>query len=275
MAIILDGKKLADKILDELRIEINGLDARIQLAIVLVGNNPASLTYVEKKQKIGKKIGIDVKIYKHQKDISTRKLRNEINKLNKMAKVQGIIVQLPLPDSINTESILDTIKSKKDVDVLGRESMGRLIKNKSKILPPTVAGILKLLEEYKVEYRNKNIAIVGYGRLVGKPASIIFGNAGASIAVVRSTTKNVARILKNADIIISGVGKPDLITKNMVKKDAVVIDAGISKSDGKLVGDVAPEIKKIASYITLVPGGVGPMTVAMLFYNLIQLSKET
>lgn len=271
---LLDGKKLADKILDELKIEISKLDVRIRLAIVLVGEDPSSFTYVNQKKKIGKKIGVDVKIYKYSNDISTRKLREKINKLNKLARVKGIIVQLPLPNHINTESILDTVKPKKDVDVLGRESMGRLIKNKSKILPPTVAGIVKLLEEYKIEYKNKNIAILGYGRLVGKPASIVFGNAGASVAVMRSSTKNIDKILKNADIIISGVGKPNLITTRMVKKGAVVMDAGISFKDGKLVGDVTGDVQKIASYITPSVGGVGPMTVAMLFYNLVQLSKE-
>jgi len=271
---LLGGKKLADKILDELKIEISKLDARIRLAIVLVGEDPSSFAYVNQKKKIGKKIGVDVKIYKYSNDISTRKLREKINKLNKLARVKGIIVQLPLPNHINTESILDTVKPKKDVDVLGRESMGRLIKNKSKILPPTVAGIVKLLEEYKIEYKNKNIAILGYGRLVGKPASIVFGNAGASVAVIRSSTKNIDKILKNADIIISGVGKENLITARMVKKGAVVLDAGISFKDGKLVGDVADDVQKIASYITPSVGGVGPMTVAMLFYNLVQLSKE-
>ena len=283
-AIILDGKKLANKILEELKTEIGKLNVQIELAIVLVGSDPPSVSYVNQKQKTGKTIGIDVKIYNYEKNISTRKLREEINKLNKNKKITGIIVQLPLPNTINTESILDAVNPKKDVDVLNRESVGRLYKNKSKVLPPTIAGIKKILEEYKIECRGKNIAIVGYGILVGKPATIIFANEGASIFVVRSSTKSIEEILKQADIIISGVGKPNLITKNMLKKDAVVVDAGTSISEQRtannkqykkiIVGDVAEDVKDVAKYITPVPGGVGPMTVAMLFWNLLELIKN-
>ena len=273
-AIILDGKKLSEKILSELKKEVSKIDRPIELAIVLVGENPASLTYTNRKQRVGEELGIKVKIYKYEESISTRKLREEINKLNKNKKIKGIIVQLPLPDHVNTESILDAIKTKKDIDVLGRESTGRLVKNKSKILPPTVAGIKKLLDEYKIEYKGKNVATVGYGSLVGKPASIVFANEGASVFILRSSTKNKEQILAQADIIISGVGKPDLITKDMVKKEAIVIDAGMSQKNKKLVGDVATNVKDVASYITPVPGGVGPMTVAMLFWNLLELTKN-
>jgi len=272
-AIILDGKKLSEKILSDLKKEISEINRPIELAIVLVGNNPASLAYTKRKQKIGEELGIKVKIYKYEENISTRKLREEINKLNKNKKIKGIIAQLPLPNHINTESMLDAIKAKKDIDVLGRESVGRLYKNKSKILPPTVAGIKKLLDEYKIEYKGKNVAIVGYGSLVGKPASMV-ANEGASIFVLRSSTKNKNKLLREADIIISGVGKPNLITKKDVKKGVIIMDAGMSEQNGKLVGDVADEVKKIAKYITPVPGGVGPMTVAMLFWNLLELVKN-
>ena len=273
-AIILDGKKLSEKILSDLKKEISEINRPIELAIVLVGNNPASLAYTKRKQKIGEELGIKVKIYKYEENISTRKLREEINKLNKNKKIKGIIAQLPLPNHINTESMLDAIKAKKDIDVLGRESVGRLYKNKSKILPPTVAGIKKLLDEYKIKYKGKNVAIVGYGSLVGKPASMVFANEGASIFVLRSSTKNKNKLLREADIIISGVGKPNLITKKDVKKGVIIMDAGMSEQNGKLVGDVADEVKKIAKYITPVPGGVGPMTVAMLFWNLLELVKN-
>jgi len=258
----------------DLKKEISEINRPIELAIVLVGNNPASLAYTKRKQKIGEELGIKVKIYKYEENISTRKLREEINKLNKNKKIKGIIAQLPLPNHINTESMLDAIKAKKDIDVLGRESVGRLYKNKSKILPPTVAGIKKLLDEYKIEYKGKNVAIVGYGSLVGKPASMVFANEGASIFVLRSSTKNKNKLLREADIIISGVGKPNLITKKDVKKGVIIMDAGMSEQNGKLVGDVADEVKKIAKYITPVPGGVGPMTVAMLFWNLLELVKN-
>ena len=270
---ILEGKKLANKILEELKAEIRKLNVQIELAIILVGNDPSSVSYVKQKQKTGDGLGVKVKIYNYKSDISTRKLRQEINKLNKNKKINGIIVQLPLPENINTENILDAVNPIKDVDVLSRESVGRLYKNKSKILPPTVAGIIELLNAYSIDYKNKNIGIIGHGVLVGKPASIVFANCGASIFMVRSSTKNKEDILKQADIIISGVGKPDLVTNDMVKNDAVIIDAGTSQKDGKLVGDVADEVKKIASFITPVPGGVGPMTVAMLFRNLIELVK--
>src|SRR3989338_8217434 len=246
-AIILDGKKLSEKILSDLKKEVLEINKPIELAIVLVGNNPASLAYTKRKQKIGEELGIKVKIDKYEENISTRKLREEINKLNKNKKIKGIIAQLPLQNHINTESMLDAIKAKKDIDVLGRESVGRLYKNKSKILPPTVAGIKKLLDEYKIEYKGKNVAIIGYGSLVGKPASIVFANEGASVFILRSSTKNKEEILTQADIIISGVGKPDLITKDMVKKETVVIDAGMSQKNKKLVGDVATNVKDVDS----------------------------
>lgn len=271
---LLDGKKLANQILDELKDEVEKLDKPIALAIILVGDEKASLTYVNQKKKIGKKIGIDIKIYKYPNDISTKKLREKINKLNKMTRVRGIIVQLPLPENINTESILDAIKSKKDVDVLGRESMGRLIKNKSKILPPAVAGIIKLLHEYNIEIKSSRVVVVGHGRLVGKPASIVLSHMNATVTVVNEFTKNKKELLRKADIIVSGVGKANIITKDMVKKGAVVIDAGISFQHGNLIGDIDKKVEKVASYLTPVPGGVGPMTVVMLFHNLFELTNN-
>lgn len=273
MAKTLDGKKLSNKILDELKIEIKKLNKKIKLGIILVGENPESISYIERKKKIAKLLKIQIKIYKYPEAISTRKLRAEVVKIGKITTINGLIVQLPLPKNINTEAILNSIPTKKDIDVLNKESVGRLYKNKSNILPPTVAGIIKLLHEYKIKIKGNNIVIVGYGRLIGKPASIVLSHMNATVTVANEFTKNKKELLKKADIVISGVGKANIITKDMVKKGAVVIDAGISFQRGNLIGDVDKKVEKIAGYISPVPGGVGPMTVAMLFYNLIELYK--
>jgi len=272
MTTILDGKKLSEKILSELKSEISTTNKLITLAIILVGNDPASLSYVRQKEKTGTKLGVNVKVYRYPTSISVRELKKQINDLNKDKKITGIIVQLPLPKQINTQDVLNTISPQKDVDVLSHKSI-KTLQNKPNILPPTVAGIKILLDEYKIDYKNKNIAIVGYGQLVGKPASIIFTNEGANVSVIRSTTQNKADIIKQADIIISGVGKPGIITKNMVKKGVITIDAGSSIKNGKILGDVNPNVAEVSSYITPTPGGVGPMTVAVLFNNLIRLSN--
>lgn len=287
MATIIDGKQLSEKILNELKVEISKLNYSPRLGIVLVGDDAASLSYVERKKKMGADIGVEVKVYKFEKDISTRKLREKINHIQRVQRIKGVIVQLPLPEHINTGYILNTIKENKDVDRLSKEASGKLYQYQLPnpappggpglaLLPPTVAGIERLLEEYKIEVKGKHTVIAGYGRLVGKPASIMFKEMGATVSILDEFTPEEIKkaLTKSADIVVSGVGKPDLITKDILKEGIVVIDAGTSMKDGKLVGDFAEDIKDIASYYTPVPGGIGPMTVAMLFYNLVKLIQQ-
>lgn len=274
MSLILDGKKLSEKIASELKKEVAKLNKNLTLGIVLVGKNESSKNYVEQKKKLGKQIGVEIEIFNYPEAISTRKLREEIGKISKKTRINGLIVQLPLPKSINTQYILNAISPKKDVDVLTRELAGRLYLGISHILPPTTAGILKLLDSYKIEIKSKNITVVGFGKLVGQPISTALAQRGATITVVNEFTKDKKIFLKNADIVISGVGKVNIINKKMLKRGVIIIDAGITYINNKIVGDVNEDVKKVAKYITPVPGGVGPMTVVMLFSNLIELSKK-
>lgn len=270
---LLDGKKLADEILSGLKEEVSKLNKKIKLGIVLVGDNTVSEKYIERKKKIGEGLGVEVRVYKYGADITTKKLREQIGVVCRVPNMGGVIVQLPLPEHINTQGVLDAVLPEKDVDVLGAKALGKFYVGKSSVMPPTVAGIIKLLEEYKIEVKGKTVAVVGQGRLVGKPATIVFEQMGATVLTINEFTENKEELIKKADIIVSGVGRPGLITKKMVKEGVVVIDAGTTAENGKLVGDVSKDVAEVASYITPVPGGVGPMTVAMLFWNLVELNK--
>ena len=274
MVKILDGRELSNKILTELKQEAKELNKPLKLGIIMVGDDDVSKKYIEQKKKKGDELGVEVKVYRYDKDITTKKLREQIGVICRVKDIGGVIVQLPLPGHINEQGVLDAILPEKDVDVLSSKALGKFYTGKSKILPPTVAGIAKLLDEYKIEAKGKIVAIVGQGKLVGKPASIEFERMGATVLSINEFTQNKEELIKKADIIVSGVGKSGVITKEMVKEGAVVIDAGTSMESGKLKGDTAEDVSDIASHITPVPGGVGPMTVVMLFYNLIKLARQ-
>ena len=273
MAQILDGKKISEEILSELKNEITRLSKPLKLGIVLIGENPGSLAYVNQKKKTGARIGVEVKIFQFPEDITTKKLRAEVGRICRTLGMSGVIVQLPLPENINTQSILNAVLVSKDVDVLSQNSAGKLYLGTSPILPPTIAGAIRLLDAYAIEIKGKHVVIIGYGKLVGKPATVVFGNMGASISVARSSTTNLQEVVQLGDIVFSGVGKARLITKEMIKPGAVVIDAGYMTEGNKAAGDVAEDVQEVASWISPVPGGIGPMTVAMLFWNLVQLAK--
>jgi methylenetetrahydrofolate dehydrogenase (NADP+)/methenyltetrahydrofolate cyclohydrolase len=265
MTIILDGKKLAEEILDELRKKIKKLSP-IRLAVVLVGDNPASLNFIKQKQKAAIKIGVDFGLYKFKKNIKEDSLIKELNKVIKNRTNNGIVIQLPLPKHLDVQKILNIIPQEKDVDALSVDNY--------LVEPPAASGIIKIIREYKIKIKNKRVVIVGKGRLVGGPLALMMEKNGGKTIVCDKNTKNLASQTIKADILISAAGKPHLIKENMVKKGAVVIDAGFSKVNNKLTGDVDFErVKKKTSYITPVPGGVGPLTVAMLFSNLIKLAK--
>lgn len=287
MVTILDGKKISEKVLEGLKAEIEVINkvlapTLLRLDIVMVGDNGASKAFVKKKKQAGARIGIEVRVHNFPKDIKTNKLRSEVAGLSRDKKVHGIVVQLPMPAHINEQKILDAVPAEKDVDVLGYKAAGKFYTNNKefRIIPSTLAGILWLLREYGIEdFVGKNVVVVGAGKLVGKPAINYFmrKEASASAFNVRSRTADKTSTLKKADIIISGAGSPGLITGDMVKDGVIIIDAGTAKdpTTGKLVGDVDFEsVSPKASYITPVPGGVGPMTVAMIFYNLVHLTKQ-
>jgi methylenetetrahydrofolate dehydrogenase (NADP+)/methenyltetrahydrofolate cyclohydrolase len=272
--IILNGQKLSEKILDNLKKEIKRRQVKLKLAVVLVGRNKASLTFIKKKQEAAKKVGVEFSFYRFGQDITSARLKSEIKKIVKDSDNSGVVIQLPLPKKINTAEILNLVPREKDPDVLSEKSFKEFVLGESSVLPPTVGAIAYLLEGYEINLKKKNIVIVGAGRLVGKPLAAWLALQGAKFSILDKSTEDISIFTKGADILISGVGQANLIKEDMVSDGVVVLDAGTTKKNGKTVGDVDfKSVSKKASYITPVVGGVGPMTVACLLENLIKLQK--
>jgi len=269
---ILDGKALAQKITDELSHIVADYKERgfsPKLATVLVGEDPASRVYVNLKKKDSEKIGIDYEEF-YYKDISEEDLLLLIDDLNERNDIHGILVQLPLPRHIDSNKILERIDPLKDVDGFNPLNVGRILLNISDLFPCTPKGIVKILDEYKIPIEGSDITIINRSNIIGKPLAAMLLNRGGTVTVVHSKTKNPKEKIKNADIVIIGVGKINFLTGDMVKEGAVVVDVGITRDLNGIRGDVKyDEVSKKTSYITPVPGGVGPMTRAMLLENLI------
>ncbi len=276
MAIIIDGKSVADKITEQLKQKLSQLQDKPHLAVIQIGNNAASTIYVNLKKKKAEEIGIKSTVINLDENIEEKELIRIIQELNKDNSIHAILVQLPLPKHINENKIIKTISAQKDVDGFTAQNTGDLLNGiKPKAYPCTPKGVLKLLKEYNIEIQGKHAVIVGRSNIVGKPLAIMLLNEHATVTICHSKTKNLQEITKQADILISAVGKK-IIFKDMVKPDSVVIDVGIFKDEnGKTTGDVDFEnVKDIASYITPVPKGVGPMTIACLMENTIELFKN-
>lgn len=276
--VILDGKALANKIKTQAKIEIDQLKSKgiiPGLAVILVGNNPASQVYVNMKTKACEEVGIYSINHRMPEEVNEKDLLYVIDMLNKNPLVNAILVQLPLPKKINEEKVIESIDPKKDVDGFHPYNMGKLSRGQPFIFPCTPYGIMKLFEEYKIELKSKDVCVIGAGNITGKPMSYMLINENATVQICHIYTKNLKEKTKTADIIISATGKAHLIKADMVKEGAIVVDVGIAKVNDKIVGDVDFEnVSKIASYITPVPGGVGPMTIAMLISNTVFLSKQ-
>lgn len=273
--VLLDGKKLAEKILAGLREEIGGVKKKLRLAIIVVGDNPVVRKFIEQKKKTAEQIGIDIRIYPFADTITTNELRKRLAEVVHERKNTGVIIQLPLPPHVNTQYILNSIPPEKDVDVLSARSLGNVVVGKSPVLSPVADAIKEFWEEYGIEYRGRHIVIAGAGNLVGRPVALWLLGERATLSVVNKDTLNPESLFRMADIIISGVGKPKIITGDMVKEGVVLIDAGTSESEGELVGDVDfDSTASKASFITPVPGGIGPVTVAILLRNLVILAKQ-
>ena len=272
---ILDGKKLAEKILANLKKEAEKFKPRLSLAVVQVGENLISQVFINQKKKACEKIGVGFKLFKFPAKIKDSELKKAIEKIVKIPANSGVIIQLPLPKRFFPEDFLNLITEEKDVDVLSEHSLGKFYQGTLEILPPTVNGILQLLKDYKIVLKGKNVVIVGAGRLVGFPLATQLLKAKATLSVLNEFTKDAPFFTKKADILVSAVGKPNLIKGNVVKRGVVIIDAGSSRKNGKVVGDVDfKSASKKASHITPVPGGVGPLTVACLLENLVKLNKK-
>lgn len=278
-ATIMYGKQLADEYRTKFKIEVENLKRKgidPCLAVIIVGDNPASKTYVRMKQKACEQIGIKSIVKAFDKKISEATLLSYIESLNQDRNVHGILVQLPLPDHINEKSILEKINPAKDVDGFHPINIGKLLIGQETLYPCTPLGILKLLEHYKVEIEGKHVVVVGRSHIVGKPVGQLLLNQNATVTYCHSKTKDLFKYTKQADILIVAVGKAKLITKEAVKKDAVVIDVGNTFLDsGEVVGDVDfNHVKDIVSFITPVPKGVGPMTITMLLHNTIRATES-
>jgi methylenetetrahydrofolate dehydrogenase (NADP+)/methenyltetrahydrofolate cyclohydrolase len=277
VAQILDGKSLAKKVQSRLQVAIT--EAMIEtkrppgLAVLMVGDNPASAVYVSNKEKSCTKIGMTSFGRHFPANTTQEELTAVIETLNQDSNVDGILVQLPLPDHFDTVSLLHSIAPEKDADGLHPVNLGKLVRGEKGLRSCTPAGVMEILKEYNIPIAGKKAVVVGRSILVGKPLALMLLEENATVTIAHSKTTNLREVCREADILIAAIGKPEMITADMVKPNAVVIDVGINRietPDGKahLVGDVAyNEVKNVASYITPVPGGVGPMTVAMLLQN--------
>lgn len=277
----IDGKAFSQVILEKIREEHNQLKEKYGkqagLAVVIVGNNPASQVYVRNKMKACENVGFYSENIELDENISEKELLQEIDKLNKNDRINGILVQLPLPSHINELKIIDSISPEKDVDGFHVANIGKMvIGDETGFLSCTPYGIMQLLEEYKIEIAGKDAVIIGRSNIVGKPMALMLIQKGATVQVCNSRTKDLRKKLNDADIIIVAAGVPKLLKKEDVKEGAVVIDVGINRVDGKICGDVDyEEVAEKASYITPVPGGVGPMTIASLIKNTFKSYKNS
>ncbi len=273
MTVILDGKLLADKITQNLKKKTSGLKVKPKLAVILAGDNPASLIYVRNKQKRAEEIGFETLFLPMPKDVSEENLLENIYILNEMKEVNAILVQLPLPSHINKFSVIEAIAPEKDVDCFNSINVGKLLCGYSPYVPPcTPKGIIRLFDNYNIELEGKNVLVIGRSNIVGKPLSVMFQARNATVTAAHSKTKNLKEIALNSDIIVSAAGCANLVTADFVKEGAVVVDVGINRVNDRLRGDVDFEnVAPKTSYITPVPGGVGPMTIAMLMENTLEL----
>lgn len=279
MSQIIDGKELAKHIREELKEEVKELkNAEIypKLAVIMVGDDPASKVYVRNKSRACEDVGIEYEEYLLPAKTTREELLELIEKLNNDERVHGILVQSPLPEGLDANEAFRTILPKKDVDGFHPVNVGKLSLNQDCFVSCTPYGIIKMLEAYNVSIEGANAVIIGRSNIVGKPLAQCLLNKNATVTICHSKTKNLKEITKKADILIAAIGKPKFVTEDMVKENATVIDVGINRNEeGKLVGDTDFEnIKEKVSFITPVPGGVGPMTIAMLMYNVVKAAKQ-
>lgn len=276
---LIDGKATSQKIKDEIKNEVIKLKQKgitPTLAVILVGDDPASQTYVASKQKACLACQMGSVMHKLSANTTEQELISLIDVLNADDSIDGILVQLPLPKHINTNEILRKIDPKKDVDGFCAQNMGALVSGLNGFVPCTPLGIMELLKQYNINPQGLNALVIGRSNIVGKPMAALLLNAGATVTIAHSKTKNLAQFSKNADLIIAAIGKANFIKPEMVKEGAIIIDVGINRlENGKLVGDCDFEIlKDKCDFITPVPGGVGPMTIAMLLSNTLKSAKE-
>ncbi len=273
---IIDGKKIAEEIRQEVKKQIEDENLKVCLAVVIVGENPASMVYVKNKTKACEDVKIKSLVVSLNSTITQKELNKELENLSKNHEIDGILLQLPLPNHLNAREAISHINVKKDVDGLTNENIGKLLSGEEGLFPCTPLGCIELVKRVIQNLSGKNVIIVGRSLLVGKPLAQLFLKENCTVTMCHSKTKNLKTHTKKADILIAATGQPKIIKKEFVKKGAIVIDVGISRNqEGKLEGDVDfEEVKEISSHITPVPGGVGPMTIAMLLKNTLKCAKN-
>lgn len=278
MAEIISGKVVSQAKRDEIKAKVAALKAEgksVGLAVVIVGDNSASRVYVNNKKKACEEVGIESFEYALPENTTQQELTALIEKLNNDSRVNGILCQLPLPAGLDEKAVINTIVPEKDVDAFHPVNVGHIMIGDYSFLPCTPAGIMEMLRYYNIEIKGKNCVVIGRSNIVGKPMAMLLLQADGTVTVCHSRTKNLAEITREADILVAAVGKPKFVTADMVKDGAVVIDVGMDRDEnGKLCGDVDFDtVEKKASYITPVPGGVGPMTVTMLLENTVTAAR--
>lgn len=278
MPLIIDGKQISSNVKSEIKKEVDSLkeqNINITLAVVIVGDDPASRVYVNNKKKACKEVGFISKEYALSENTEEKELLELIEKLNNDKSINGILVQLPLPKHINETAVIETINPKKDVDAFHASNVGKIMIGEYDFLPCTPAGVMEMLKQSNIDVSGKDCVVIGRSNIVGKPMAMLLLHENGTVTICHSRTKNIKEVCKKADILVAAVGVAKFVTKDMVKEGAVVIDVGMNRDEnGKLCGDVDFEnVKDITSAITPVPGGVGPMTIAMLLKNTLKAAR--
>lgn len=276
---LLKGKEVAQKTREKLKEEVTTLKEKginPKLAVIMVGDDSASQIYVRNKSKVCNEIGIEFDEYLLPEKTQQKELLELIEKLNNDKTINGILLQSPIPKHLDINEAFRTISPEKDVDGFHPTNVGKLVLGQDTFISCTPFGIMKIFEDYNIDLEGKNAVVIGRSNIVGKPMSQCLLNKNATVTICHSRTKNLAEVTKQADVVVAAIGKPCFVTADMVKKDAIVIDVGINRGeDGKIKGDVDFEnVKEKASYITPVPGGVGPMTIAMLMTNVVKAAEN-
>jgi methylenetetrahydrofolate dehydrogenase (NADP+) / methenyltetrahydrofolate cyclohydrolase len=272
---IIDGKKIRDGILENIKKDVALLPYVPIFCDVMVGNDPVSAQYVKMKAKTAESVGIKFKSAEFPESITTQELIEQIENLNHVPFMCGIIVQLPLPKHINREEVLNAIKPELDVDCLGKKASEMFYENSNPIGFPTALACMKVIDSIDVDLKGKNIVVLGRGMLVGRPVTHLLSSRGHNVTTIHTQTENPDELIKNADVIISAIGKGKFIKGEMIKEGAIVIDAGTSEEDGGVVSDIDLEsVRHIASYVTPAPGGIGPVTVGILLSNVLEVAKK-
>ena len=275
-AVMIDGRAVAKNWKEEIAKQTAGLIEKgvtPHLAVVLVGENPASQVYVRNKENACIKAGIRSTVIRLDEGCTQAELEDTVRKLNGDASVHGILVQLPLPKHLDESRVLALIDPDKDVDGFHAMNSGRLMNGQPRFVPCTPLGVMKLLEAYDIPVAGRHAVIIGRSNIVGKPMAMLLLAKDATVTVCHSKTRNLSELARQADILVAAVGRPGFVTVDMVKPGAAVIDVGINRVDGQIVGDVAPEVEQVAGYLTPVPGGVGQMTIAMLLANTLDAAR--